>query len=190
MRSQSLSAASVTRARRTVNEPLVWFEAFLSSIMAATIRRASDATTLDECKTRIESIERFTNYALAATKYFRDYTFISAKNYLESHREHCMSSVSPSNIAMPNTLSISQLVANVSNSQSSVSSRPSSDRKHDRSSARSTDNNDCGKFNSRMGCQYGSDCKYKHECRECKATDHGKSSCPVFLKKAKTPKRK
>ena len=101
-------SSSVTRARRTVNEPLVWFEAFLSSIMAATIRRASDATSLDECKSRIESIERFTNYALAATKYFRDYTFISAKNYLESHREHCMSSVSPSNIAMPNTLSISQ----------------------------------------------------------------------------------
>ena len=176
-------SSSATRARRSVTEPLVWFEAFLSSVMPAHIRRASEATTLDECKHRLESVERFTNYLLAATTYFRDYNFLSAKNYLESHREHCMNSGSPSNIAVPNTLSISQLVANTSTQQSSSSSASKpSDRKQHRPAKRDTDDN-CGAFNSYKGCSFNS-CKYKHVCRICGSSDHGKTSCSDFAKKA------
>jgi hypothetical protein len=186
--SLTISSSSTSRAR-TVNDPLTWFEAFNSSVMPAQVRIALTAATFEEAKSRLQHIERLVNYQLAATTYFRQYSFTSAKNYLESHRDECMSLASPRNIAEPNTLSLSRMTP-LTTSHSSSSSSSSSTKSHDNKVGKKYEkgkSDNCGSFNSFKGCSY-TDCKFAHICKTCKATDHGQTSCAQW--KAKNPKRK
>ncbi len=181
-------SSTSSRTKRTVNDPLTWYEAMFSSVFPALLRLANQSTSLDECKSRIQTVARYSNFSLAATTYFRQYIFNDAKNYLESHREQATRS-STFDISTPNVLNLNKLSSLPTNQSSSSSSTKSSDRSNDRQSKRSLNNHtDCGKFNSREGCTFGDKCKYPHVCRECQSSEHGKAKCPMFLKKSKQRK--
>jgi hypothetical protein len=69
--------------------------------------RASQATSIDDIKARITDVERHVNYGLAALTYFERFTFTTAKNYLDTHRETCYAhnrDISEPDIAMHNRM--------------------------------------------------------------------------------------
>jgi hypothetical protein len=190
----SLVSSSSTRASRTVTDPLGWFEAINSTVMPALTRSASDTTTLDECKMKVQVINNYINYCLAASRCFREYTFENAKNYLETHRQDAMRSINPCNIAEPNTLALTQLLAKSTPSSSSSSSSSSSRQRersstHSSSAARPVKDDKCGPFNSYSGCIADpGTCRFVHACRECMSKEHSKTKCPQWM--AKNAKRK
>ena len=189
---------SSSKSSRIVKEPLDWFETMLSSMLPVQVRLASQAATLDEAKSALASIERYICYSLAAIVYFRKYTFDDAKKYLESHRRTCIDTVT--NLAEPDILQLTQLTQLT---QLAPFSAPQSVLSNSRTSGSQSNNThvrgqhvkhgkpynkaDCGKFNSREGCSYPN-CVYVHSCRQCGATDHGKSSCPKFIAELKSSK--
>jgi hypothetical protein len=199
---------STTNGRvRTVHNHFTWFEAFLSSIMPILIILASKSTTLDECKQRIAVIEQHISYALAALTYFQKYSFVSVKNYLDTHRETCIDNnrdisvpdsqmyvlmqqqSSPATSTPPSSSSTSSSSSTASSSTNTASQSNSSAHrnKNDRSSTYT--GNECGKFNSFDGCKNNA-CKFKHSCRHCKQDGHGQTNCDLWKATRPQPKKK
>lgn len=187
---------SSSKSSRVVKEPLDWFEAMLSSMLPVQVRLASQASTLDEAKTALVSVERYICYSLAAITYFRKYTFDDAKKYLESHRRSCIET--GTNLSEPDILQLTQLTPYVASPQSMlqntrphgmiVGNQSNNSNNHGRGQrskhGKPYNKQDCGKFNSRDGCSY-ENCIFDHVCRHCGSKEHGKSSCPKFVAEQK-----
>jgi hypothetical protein len=180
--------------RRTVTEPLDWIEAYLSSVLPVWALKVQQATTLEEARTASTSLQQHITFALGATVIFRRAgTFSNALKYLESHRQECTGKAN-SNIAVPDTIKLTTLmhdavsaaVRNANSNSSSSSSSESSSSAHNANNRRATKpsgnkpaDGSCGLFNSHAGCTTTT-CTYRHECRICKSSEHGKPKCPQF----------
>jgi hypothetical protein len=190
----SITLSTTSTKARTVDKPTDWHEAFLSSILPVIIQQALAESTVDGIKSKVIEIERHVSYGLAALTYFNRFSFTSAKNYLESHRDKCYAQtadISEPDIPMFNTMqrlahssSSTAPSSNSSSSSSSSSASPQSGTNRNRAhSNRSPSYNaeQCGKFNSYDGCP-NKQCPVKHQCRICKSDEHGQTKCPDFKK--------
>jgi hypothetical protein len=204
----NITLSTSTSKARTVTDSNSWFEAFLSSILPILLLRASQATSIDDIKARITDVERHVNYGLAALTYFERFTFTTAKNYLDTHRETCYAhnrDISEPDIAMHNRMTQlnSYSSSSSSTSTSSLSASAASNTATQANSARRNNSNnsnrgrssksatytasECGKFNSYNGC-HDAECPHKHACKHCKVVGHSQLKCDKWL--ALNPQRK
>jgi hypothetical protein len=183
--------------KRQVDSQFDYIEALFSSLLPAQAQVVLNTLTPNTpAHAAATQLQRTLTFSLSAVDLFRRHTFTSALKYLESHREACARDPSQ-NIAVRDLHRLHNLMAPSSNSSSSSSSASYHTPQHSGGSGsaaassggsgsgsrgRHPPDGTCGAFNSRAGCTK-SPCTYKHTCRSCSSSAHGRAQCPSFQPK-------
>jgi hypothetical protein len=177
---------TTSKKKRTVNNPLDYFEVLFSSILPVQTQLVQQAPTLAHAKQHADTLQKLMCFALSAVVNFRRYTFIPVLKYLEAHRETNLPSnenidvqdINKFHLMVVSNQHINQPAPSHSSDGRSSSSSTTSNP-HGRRQKGFPKDDSCGNFNSKLGCKLAT-CAYLHVCRLCRATSHGKPGCPKF----------
>ena len=199
-----LLSSSPQPKHRSVESPLDWIEAYLSSVLPSLALNTQRATTLTEARVANKQLQQHLTHALNAVVLFRraPSNFQSSLKYLESHRQDCTEQPN-SNVAQPDVLkltSINQDAAIMAGAQAAAAAAYSNPHPHPHTQQpaalslsktprlNAAAQGKCGNYNSRMGCQrLTGTCPYAHACLLCNSTAHGKPDCPQSVPKPAKP---